>query len=248
MRPGTLWMGRLLVLSGVRRARDRYGRHRRRDRTRATRAADAKLKATRLDLRGAGGRADPRHERHGVPGASPSSRSGSSSRDRGPAGWCSGWACSSSLIVAQGALGYTQYFNGVPPLLVGFHVAGATAVFSATLAVLLSMYEAVPSAGAGMARRPSRSRRRRPCPSPRPEPRERRRRRPSPRNSRISAFNSAGRDADKGCVPPRSPRTWRALAALAAVAALSVGIVRARRCGAGHPPGAPAGYRATSGC
>lgn len=47
------------------------------------------------------------------------------------------------LIVAQGALGYTQYFNGVPPLLVGFHVAGATAVFSATMAVLLSMYEPI---------------------------------------------------------------------------------------------------------
>jgi cytochrome c oxidase assembly protein subunit 15 len=47
------------------------------------------------------------------------------------------------LILAQGALGYTQYFNGVPPLLVGIHVAGATAVFSATLAVLLSMYEPV---------------------------------------------------------------------------------------------------------
>jgi heme a synthase len=48
-----------------------------------------------------------------------------------------------ALIVAQGALGYTQYFNGVPPLLVGFHVAGATAVFSAALAVLLAMYEPV---------------------------------------------------------------------------------------------------------
>ncbi|MGZ4734188.1 MAG: COX15/CtaA family protein [Acidimicrobiia bacterium] len=47
------------------------------------------------------------------------------------------------LIVAQAALGYTQYFNGVPPLLVGFHVAGATAVFSATLGVLLGMYEPV---------------------------------------------------------------------------------------------------------
>jgi hypothetical protein len=47
------------------------------------------------------------------------------------------------LIVAQGALGYTQYFNGVPPLLVGFHVAGATAVFTATMAVLLAMYEPI---------------------------------------------------------------------------------------------------------
>ena len=46
--------------------------------------------------------------------------------------------------MAQAGLGYTQYFNGVPPVLVGFHVAGATAVFSATIAVLLGMYEAVP--------------------------------------------------------------------------------------------------------
>ena len=47
------------------------------------------------------------------------------------------------LLVAQGAVGYAQYFNGVPALLVGVHVAGATAVFSATVAVLLAMYEPV---------------------------------------------------------------------------------------------------------
>jgi heme a synthase len=47
------------------------------------------------------------------------------------------------LVIAQGALGYYQYFNGVPRLAVGFHVAGATAVFSATMIVLLSMYEPV---------------------------------------------------------------------------------------------------------
>jgi cytochrome c oxidase assembly protein subunit 15 len=56
-----------------------------------------------------------------------------------------------ALIVAQGALGYTQYFNGVPPLLVGFHVAGATAVFSATIAVLLGMYAPVPKRGSDTA-------------------------------------------------------------------------------------------------
>ncbi len=33
------------------------------------------------------------------------------------------------VILAQGALGYTQYFNGVPALLVQFHVVGATAFF-----------------------------------------------------------------------------------------------------------------------
>ncbi len=33
------------------------------------------------------------------------------------------------VIVAQGAIGYLQYFNGVPALLVEFHVIGATAFF-----------------------------------------------------------------------------------------------------------------------
>jgi heme a synthase len=33
------------------------------------------------------------------------------------------------IIVAQGAIGYLQYFNGVPALLVQFHVIGATAFF-----------------------------------------------------------------------------------------------------------------------
>jgi cytochrome c oxidase assembly protein subunit 15 len=47
------------------------------------------------------------------------------------------------LVVAQAGLGYYQYFNGVPRVLVGFHVAGATAVFAATMAVLLAMYEPV---------------------------------------------------------------------------------------------------------
>jgi cytochrome c oxidase assembly protein subunit 15 len=35
-----------------------------------------------------------------------------------------------ALVAAQGALGYWQYFHGVPPLAVAFHVAGATAVFT----------------------------------------------------------------------------------------------------------------------
>jgi heme a synthase len=37
------------------------------------------------------------------------------------------------LIVAQGALGYLQYFTDVPALLVGFHVAGATLVWMAVV-------------------------------------------------------------------------------------------------------------------
>jgi len=35
-----------------------------------------------------------------------------------------------ALVIAQGALGYWQYFHGVPPLAVAFHVAGATCVFT----------------------------------------------------------------------------------------------------------------------
>ena len=41
------------------------------------------------------------------------------------------------LLVAQAAVGYIQYFNGLPAFLVGVHVAGATAVFSAAVGVLL---------------------------------------------------------------------------------------------------------------
>jgi heme a synthase len=55
------------------------------------------------------------------------------------------------LLVVQGAIGYIQYFNDIPAFLVGIHVAGATAVWSATLMLLLGMYEheavAVPSPG-----------------------------------------------------------------------------------------------------
>lgn len=46
-----------------------------------------------------------------------------------------------AVLVAQAGVGYWQYFTGVPPLLVGVHIAGATAVWSATLAVLLGCYQ-----------------------------------------------------------------------------------------------------------
>jgi cytochrome c oxidase assembly protein subunit 15 len=43
------------------------------------------------------------------------------------------------LVLTQGAVGYVQYFNGVPPVLVGIHVALATCVFTtATWLLLLS--------------------------------------------------------------------------------------------------------------
>lgn len=47
-------------------------------------------------------------------------------------------------IVAQGALGYWQYFTGVPALLVGFHVAGSVLVWIAVLAVHLSIVDRPP--------------------------------------------------------------------------------------------------------
>ena len=37
------------------------------------------------------------------------------------------------VLVAQAAIGYIQYFNGIPELLVGFHIAGATLVWAAVV-------------------------------------------------------------------------------------------------------------------
>jgi cytochrome c oxidase assembly protein subunit 15 len=45
------------------------------------------------------------------------------------------------VLVAQAALGYWQYFAGVPALLVGFHVLGAAVVWIAVLRVWLSLTE-----------------------------------------------------------------------------------------------------------
>lgn len=36
------------------------------------------------------------------------------------------------VSLAQGLIGYVQYFNGVPILLVGFHLLGATLVWIST--------------------------------------------------------------------------------------------------------------------
>ena len=43
-----------------------------------------------------------------------------------------------AVSVAQAAIGYAQYFTGVPALLVGFHIFGAVAVWIATLRFWLS--------------------------------------------------------------------------------------------------------------
>jgi cytochrome c oxidase assembly protein subunit 15 len=46
------------------------------------------------------------------------------------------------LVVVQGGLGYAQYLAGVPPLLVGFHLLGATLVWAATVEAALRLREA----------------------------------------------------------------------------------------------------------
>jgi heme a synthase len=45
------------------------------------------------------------------------------------------------VLVAQAGVGYTQYFTGVPVILVAVHVAGATALFTATAALYLTLRE-----------------------------------------------------------------------------------------------------------
>jgi cytochrome c oxidase assembly protein subunit 15 len=44
------------------------------------------------------------------------------------------------VLVAQAGVGYAQYFNDIPALLVGIHIAGATAVWSATVALYLGLF------------------------------------------------------------------------------------------------------------
>jgi cytochrome c oxidase assembly protein subunit 15 len=44
------------------------------------------------------------------------------------------------VACAQAAIGYIQYFNGTPALLVGFHIAGATALWAAVLWYYLGLF------------------------------------------------------------------------------------------------------------
>ena len=48
--------------------------------------------------------------------------------------WVSAWVF---VALLQGAIGYIQYFNEVPALLVGIHVFGATVLWSITVALVL---------------------------------------------------------------------------------------------------------------
>jgi cytochrome c oxidase assembly protein subunit 15 len=51
-----------------------------------------------------------------------------------------------TAMIAQGILGYVQYFRGIPELLVGFHVAGAVLVFGSVHWLLLEMHVPAPDA------------------------------------------------------------------------------------------------------
>jgi len=58
-------------------------------------------------------------------------RAGAPATVRRAATWVSG------ALLVQGALGYLQYFNGVPPVLVGLHVFGATIVWITVVRLVL---------------------------------------------------------------------------------------------------------------
>ena len=50
------------------------------------------------------------------------------------------------VAVVQGGIGYFQYFNGVPEMLVGAHIAGATALWVATVVLVGSIVSTLPAA------------------------------------------------------------------------------------------------------
>ncbi len=60
-------------------------------------------------------------------------------RARGPAVLMRRGEVLLAVLVAQAVVGYVQYFTGVPALLVGVHIAGATADWVAALRFFLSM-------------------------------------------------------------------------------------------------------------
>jgi cytochrome c oxidase assembly protein subunit 15 len=68
-------------------------------------------------------------------------------RDRAPKGVEQRVTILLVVLLAQGAIGYIQYFNDIPAFLVGLHVAGATAVWSATLLLYLGLFEHEPAGG-----------------------------------------------------------------------------------------------------
>jgi cytochrome c oxidase assembly protein subunit 15 len=51
-----------------------------------------------------------------------------------------------AVLCAQGAIGYIQYFNNVPPPLVAVHIAGATALWVSVLRFRLGLVSPVETA------------------------------------------------------------------------------------------------------
>jgi cytochrome c oxidase assembly protein subunit 15 len=49
-----------------------------------------------------------------------------------------------AVVVLQAGIGWTQYFTGVPELLVGLHLVGATALWATVVSLWLEAREHVP--------------------------------------------------------------------------------------------------------
>ena len=56
-----------------------------------------------------------------------------------PRGYVAAARVVGGVLAAQAAVGYLQYFTGVPPLLVGIHIAGAAALWTAVLRLHLTV-------------------------------------------------------------------------------------------------------------
>jgi heme a synthase len=69
-------------------------------------------------------------------------------RDRAPADVQTRGTVLLVVLCAQGAVGYIQYFNNVPPLLVAIHIAGATALWISVLRFRLSLVSPTETAAA----------------------------------------------------------------------------------------------------
>jgi heme a synthase len=59
------------------------------------------------------------------------------------------------VLVAQAAIGYVQYFTGVPALLVAFHIGGATVLWIAVVCFYLGLFEPRARATVGPEPRPA---------------------------------------------------------------------------------------------
>ena len=60
-----------------------------------------------------------------------------------------------AAVAVQATIGYVQYFNNVPPVLVGFHIAGAATVWSAALWYFLGLSTREPAASTEVAPEPT---------------------------------------------------------------------------------------------